>query len=256
MLAYRRLTEDARRNLISELKWQHEHRPVVKDIVVVVRDQYNYVCKCLQSIRDNTKNYRLHIWDNGSKPLTRALIEAHDPHTYARADDNWGFVLPNNYLAAFTSAPYLVLLNSDTVVHSGWDEAMIGLLQANPDVGAVGYQGCSLTDDFVGGPGQAGPGCDYLAGWCVCIPREVYREHGLFDSNILLAYGEDSDFCLRLQRAGYKLYALHVNYVDHVGNVTVKSVNDEMDVAEAFGANHDYLKAKWGDHLAGRSLVY
>lgn len=45
---------------------------------------------------------------------------------------------------------------------------------------------------------------DYLSGCCLAIKREVFDKIGLFDKHFFL-YFEDVDFCLRAQKAGFKV---------------------------------------------------
>jgi len=244
MQEFKPLSEELRQKLISELKWQYNYCPAMKDIIIVVRNQFEEVRNCLDSIQEHTSDYRLHVWDNGSIPLISNLLKSYNPHTYIRTEENLGFVLPNNYLASLTECPYLILLNSDTIVSKGWDEALIGLLQAKKDIGIVGYQGGKLDENYKGNPTNDFE-VDYVCGWCLCLPQELYRKFGLFDPNILIAYGEDSDLCLHFRQNGYKVYALHLDYVTHIGNSTVKTVNREIDLVATFTANHNYIKNKY-----------
>jgi GT2 family glycosyltransferase len=149
----------------------------------------------------------------------------------------------------FSTSDYLILLNSDTIVSQGWDEAMIGLLQNRTDVGITGFQGGVLDEDSFGCGIAFGEEIDYVAGWCMCLHKTVRKKVGLFDNNLQFAYGEDSDLCLRIKENGYKLYALHLGYVKHFGGATIKQVKEKQDVTGTFKSNHLYLKNKWNNYL-------
>lgn len=236
MFTYREISEENRKILIEELKAQNSYTPCQKDIIIVVHNQYEHVKKCLSSIKDNTSDYNLFIWDNASDNKTKKLLR-----TKFKSETNIGFIKPNNILAQKGSSPYLILLNSDTIVSSGWDEAMIGLLQKDDKLGVIGYCGGKLDKNFRGREGYYGKDIDYVSGWCLCFPRSIYEKLGLFDENLQFAYGEDSDFCMKLKKNNYDLYALHLNYVKHIGNATAKNV----PISEHFFNNHQYLQKKW-----------
>lgn len=231
----------------------------MKDIIIVVRDQLDYIRECVTSLFANTTNFRLYLWDNGSAKPTRDYLKAisvRENVFLKRSSKNLGFIEPNNQLAKRTRSPYLILLNSDTRVSAGWDRALIGYLQAHPEVGQVGYMGGVLD--------EAGKGCgigfadqiDYLMGWCVCQRREWYESHGLFDNNNLqFAYFEDADLSLRIRESGQRLYALTLDYVFHHGNATIKQVRTELDISTPFQNNQRYFRERWADYLAKDRLL-
>lgn len=234
------MTDEYRNTLIQELKYQDSYQTAEKDIIIIVHNQYDLVKKCLSSIKKNTSNYRILIWNNNSDKKTSNLIK---DYTMKTSDENIGFIEPNNELIKLTTSPYIILLNSDTIVKKGWDEAMIGMLQQNPNLGVVGYQGGMLDENYMGSKVCYGSNIDYVCGWCLCLHRKTYEEFGLFDENLKFAYGEDSDFCLKLKMNKKEIYALNLKLVDHVGNATAKNVN----TSQAFKENHEYLKKKWAN---------
>jgi len=247
--------------LIEELLCQHNCTPAQKDIILVVRDQYNYVKKCVETVLDNTKDFTLYVWDNGSRPETADYL-TDLPNYYKnikvrRSEENLGFILPNNILAAETTAPYLILLNSDTEVGEGWSEALVGYLQAHEDVAAVGYEGGMLSRKGMGVLPWKGPEVDYVMGWCMAVPRKAYLDLGLFDQeNLEFAYCEDADYCLRARERGWTVYALNVTFVRHFGNVTTKTVGRERNLRTNFVRNHEYLRKRHSKYLAtARTLL-
>lgn len=235
-----------------------------KDILVVVRNQLDYVRKCLESVRDNTRDYNLHVWNNASDEETTAWLTAFGDSLppdvgwcIAHVPENMGFIGPNNEMAACCKSDWIILLNSDTEVREGWDTALIGWLEENPKYGIVGYEGGLVASNGVGVGVGHGDEIDYVAGWCLCMSRDLYKAIGLFDEkNLKFAYGEDLDLGLRAREAGLRSYALHLFYVKHHGNRTTNAVRHEMDLKPTFKANHEYIRTRWADFMkSGRTLL-
>lgn len=232
---------------------------VAKDILIVVKDQLEYIKICIDSIYENTTNFTLYIWDNASGIETKTYLESlkSDNVFLIRSEENIGFLEPNNKLIELGTSPYVILLNSDTLVANLWDKALIGWLQTHPDTLEVGYAGSRLNEEFKGGPAHFGYEVDYLPGWAICISRETYNKFGLFDGdNLEFAYCEDADFSLRIKEAGYKIYAMHVDFVTHFENKTSLAVSKDTEflkvISHAFNKNHVYMKNRW----SGTCLTY
>lgn len=246
------LQADMKKELMAGFSCKDE----MKDILIVVKDQYDFVKICIESIYNNTDNFNLFLWDNASEKLTADyLAEVAQKHSNVYlhvSEKNEGFLEPNNRLAEKTTSPYIILLNSDTEVKKGWDKTMLGWLQSNTDTLAVGYGGCCLNEEFKGGIVSFGNNIDYIAGWSLCISRDTYSRFGLFDEqNLRFAYCEDADFSLRLKESGGKIYAINVELVHHYENKTVKTVvQDEAFrtfFRKCFDDNHEYMRSRWKD---------
>lgn len=225
-----------------------------KDIIIVVHNQLEYIKKCIQTLYENTQDFKLYIWDNASDEPTenylKELTSSKNNVYLRRSEENLGFIKPNNILANEGDSPYMILLNSDTEVHKGWDIALIGWLLAKPEYAQTGYLGGMLEKNGQGGKARVGEEIDYICGWCVCMPRSIYNEFGLFDQkNLDFAYGEDADLSLRLIESGYKIRALHLSLVIHHGNATINEVKLKRDCKTTFDRNHDYIRNRWEKYL-------
>lgn len=230
--------------------------PSTKDIIIVVRDQLEYVKPCIESVMANTKNYRIHLWDNGSGEETRKYLESlHassiDTVELMRSEQNLGFIQPNNTLVNWGDADYIILLNSDTKVFEGWDSAMIGYQKEHEGVVITGYLGGVLDENGKGIDSAFGADIDYVMGWCLCYSRKLYEEHGLFNKQLTFAYCEDADLSLRMKELGKQVYALHAPLVHHYGNKTIDKVakEGEVNVSETFKLNHQYMQKRWKEYL-------
>lgn len=238
----------------KELLLAHTYEPVAKDILIVTHDQLPCLKQCIQSIRDNTEHYQIYLWVNGSLPAVQEWALSQDDMTVTCSETNEGFIIPNNRLIAQGNSPFVILLNDDTVVYPGWDKAMIGYMQAT-GAAQVGYIGGWLDEDFKGSRFGWGSEVDYIPGWCFAIPRSIYDYYGLFDQWYLkLAYGEDADFSLRLQKAGQRIHALHLGLVFHHENMTIKNLAENHDFQASFEQNHALLRWRWGGYYAASRL--
>lgn len=239
--------------MIEELLAQAAYKPVHKDIIVVVKDQLDYVKKCIDSIFLTTRDFTLYVWDNGSGEETAEYLRSLEDEqvVLVRSDENDGFIIPNNRLAAVGGSQYIVLLNSDTEVRGGWDEALIGWLQQNPATGVVGYEGGLMNAQGMGVGTHRGAEVDYVTGWCLALSRETYDRLGLFDENNLeFAYCEDADLCLRAKEAGLGVYAINLDLVVHHANITARAVARERNLKPEFIANHEHVRNRWERYLA------
>ena len=228
----------------QELLTAHQYEPAHKDVLIVVHNQLVYLKNCVESIRQNTEDYTLYVWDNASNEETKNWLSEQKDIIVARSRENLGFIVPNNRMAAISQSPYLILLNSDTVVFPSWDKAMIAFLQQG--FSQVGYMGGYLDHQGFGSRFGFGSKIDYVSGWCFAIPRTVYQRFGLFDEeNLEFAYCEDADLSLRLREAGLTIHALHLGLVYHHQNKTIKEVCKVRDCSKSVASNHLYLQKRW-----------
>ena len=242
--------ERYRDEMILELRCMQSAQPASKDILIVIHNELPYVEKCIESVRQNTENYQLYLWDNASDSITRQYLKSIKDAVLVEHDENIGFGEPNNRLAAMGSGEYLILLNSDTLTFAGWAEALVGWLQQHPECAEVGFLGGLLDEDGKGGRATWGSKIDYVMGFCACISRETYQQYGLFDPVYKFAYCEDADLSLRLRSAEKDLHALHLMLIHHYENRTIRSVVSKgVDVDSTFTANHAILRDRWGTYL-------
>lgn len=247
-----------RAEIIQELAIMMTYQEATKDILIVIHNQLDFLQNCIKSINKHTKNFRLYLYNNASNDETTDYLQKleSDFVRVIHSDENLGFILPNNQLASLTSGDYLITLNSDTQVFDGWDRAMIAYLQQNPDCAQVGYQGGLLDEKGFGGRAVWGSDIDYVAGFCSCISRNTYEKYGLFDTTYQFAYCEDADFSLRLKSQGHRIYALHLLFLHHFENQTIKQVvkDHEIKVTNSFNQNHQVLRDRWANYLSNHRV--
>ncbi len=165
-----------------------------------------------------------------------AAIEGHDNLHYARNPRNLGFVgnCNNAVLNLVDQASDVLLLNSDTIVTSGFAEEMQRVLYAEGmRFGAVTSRSNAATIFSVPIDGQLPMDLAYehylgvadelpqwyespvAHGFCMMIRREAISDLGLFDEAYGKGYGEENDFCMRIRRKGWRCAVANRSFVFH-----------------------------------------
>lgn len=165
--------------------------------------------------------------------------------------ENTGFARANNQGVKLAHGTYVMLLNSDAIVHSGALQALVDVLRFNWNIGAVAArlknsdgsyqpQGGALPTFFnvaawwlwpVPGvipglrpyqdPNDAKKGKllmdrGWVGGTAVMFRRDEYLTVGGLDEKIFM-YAEDVDLCFRLQAAKLKVAIASTALVTHLG---------------------------------------
>jgi GT2 family glycosyltransferase len=204
---------------------------MVKISIIIVN--YNG-CKdteqCLESIECTigTDSCEIFVIDNNSSDGSIESIKLQFPEVkILPQQNNLGFGKANNIGAKASSCEFLFFLNNDTILTEDVITPLCSFLQEDPLCGAVGplllnadgtYQhsfGCfpSILNEWrirkETGKVTAIPAdrsakeVDWVTFAAVMIRRAVFEEVGGFDENYFM-YFEDSDFCLRLLKKGYR----------------------------------------------------
>jgi 2-polyprenyl-3-methyl-5-hydroxy-6-metoxy-1,4-benzoquinol methylase len=109
-------------------------------IIIPVYNKWLYTYNCLRSIANNTSDvpYEVIVVDNASEDETGEWLDRIENLVVIKNNENEGFIKACNKGAGAARGEFLVFLNNDTVVLPGWLSALIGTLQGEPSVGAVG----------------------------------------------------------------------------------------------------------------------
>lgn len=232
------------------------------DIVLLSWNNPSLLKNCVESVFKNTGlTARLIIVDNASNEETihylRSLKSGNRISvTVLYNSTNEGFARGNNRGIRHSSAPYVCLLNNDTLVTPGWLNIMIEAAQTDAAIGIVNPS----SNSFGGGPDRfdlAGVE-DYAKtrkeqarvvemgaaiGFCLLIKRAVIDTIGGLDEQYERAYYEDIDYCLQAKRAGFICAMATGAYVYHVEKASSGGRTKNIPYIER---NRRRFLKKWG----------
>lgn len=220
------------------------------DIIVPVYRGYGDTLRCLHSVlkADTEHSAELIVIDDCSpEPALSAELKrlsAAGLFTLLRNDENLGFVGTVNRGMALHPARDVVLLNSDTEVYDGWLDRLLDHANSNPDIATItplsnnaticSYpetlknnnfelecSGASLNEAaYAANKGQATE-VPTGVGFCFYIRRKALDDVGLFDETAFAkGYGEENDFCVRAEGAGWRNVLAFDVFVKHRGEVS------------------------------------
>jgi GT2 family glycosyltransferase len=187
------------------------------DIVIPVYGGLHVLTACVASVQARTTwPHRIIIVDDSSPDdCTKAWLgtwqEKNPQHTVLFNKKNRGFASTVNRGIEEGTAPYICVLNSDTVVTSGWLFKMVLALKADERNKIVNP--CTNNTAVINIPLQEGYDFNDMnraieklssrqypdimpTGFCFMFEREIINEIGLFDEGYV-SYGEETDYWMR-----------------------------------------------------------
>jgi hypothetical protein len=212
--------------------------------------------KCLDSLALQTRPHQVVVVDNASRENVADALRADYPAVhFVRNAVNGGWAGGNNVGIQYAldhGADLVVLLNNDTIVAPTFVERLEAAAAAHPTFGVFGpvirfmspphdimTDGCQFNRRTQ--PGfferlevplrETSPpeiaSVDIVNGCCMAIRRAVFEQIGLIDERFFLIH-EESDFCLRATRAGWKCGVFAEALVWHKGSSTFKREGSKL----------------------------
>ena len=257
-------------------------RPVAGDVdvVVCVHNALDHVERCLQSVLSRTTvPYRLIIVNDGSDgPTTSRLREIdamQDAVTLIETDGPLGYTCAANRGLRVSTAANVVLLNSDTIVPRLWLEGLLECMASGSKVGIVGPLSNAASWQSV--PDRTGPDgrwavnrlpsgysvdeyaellwlsskrrfpkVDFVNGFCFMVKRTVIERIGFLDEETFpTGYGEENDYCLRAEDAGFEMAIADHCFVYHAKSKSFgDAARDELAKAGGEALERKHGKAR------------
>jgi GT2 family glycosyltransferase len=188
--------------------------------------------ECLRSLcKQDYPNFRILVIDNASTDGSDKIAEEMDGVELIRNEENLFFAAGNNvgiHRAIDSGADYVVLINNDTVSDPGLINALVSAMEADKNAGVAGpkiyYHERPDVIWSAGGMVDFGKGwvrhrgirrqdkgqfdsiaeVDYVTGCCLMFSREIFGFLQGLDESFPMYY-EDTDFCTRARKTGYKV---------------------------------------------------
>jgi GT2 family glycosyltransferase len=119
-------------------------RPKHVEVLIASYNTRDLLRTCLATLfahAPEAPDVRLHaaVFDNGSSDGSPDMVAAEFPDVrLVRSERNLGFARANNALAASSTADYLMLLNSDTIMTMDVVSPLLSVLESAPVIGIVG----------------------------------------------------------------------------------------------------------------------
>ena len=221
------------------------------DVVVPVFNALEDVIRCLESLnlcRDGL-TVRIIVVNDGSDESTSEWLRSYCVEKHAfhliEHDANSGYTKAVNTGLRFSTAPYVITQNSDTIVSNGWLKGLIRCMSSDKKIGIVGPlsnaaswqnvpnlmddKGAFAVNELPNGMSveemarlvarvsvRSYPRLPFANGFCFMIHRSVIDAVGYMDEvNFPIGYGEENDFCIRAADAGFELAIADDVYVFH-----------------------------------------
>lgn len=249
------------------------------------------LAECLRSIDRtvrSTDELSVEVWvvDNASTDDSVAMVRSQ--FSWAKLiknAKNVGFAAANNQAIHIASGRYIVLLNSDTVVHAGALATLVMFMERTPRAGACGPRLLNADGSLQHAchpmltPGREfwrllfleriWPRATYpLEAWGAVQPRQVEAikgaslllrraalvQVGLLDESYFM-YTEEVDLCHRLHRAGWDLWYVPQAVVTHFGEGSSRQMAETMYV-QLYRSKLQFYRKFGGDRQARLAKLF
>ena len=235
-------------------------------IIIVSYNVKDYIKKCIQSIMKFSTNtsYEIIIIDNNSKDGSKEMLKKNlsNKINLIFNSENLGFAKAVNIGLRHSKGDFVLLVNPDTVFIENIAYKLKKYIQENRKVGIVGCKVLNKDQTFqissrrnfpylhslmfkLIGLSKCFPKNKFISsynmtylneniisknisisGACMMFQKKMIKNIGLFDERFFL-YFEDTDFCLRAIKAGYKVvYYPEAQIVHHKGASSKKNIAD------------------------------
>jgi O-antigen biosynthesis protein len=244
------------------------------EVVLPIFNAYDDLLRCLYSLFKHQDIYRILLLDDCStdrrvKDLLRTLKEHEQERFRIEINaQNLGFLKTANKGMRMANND-VILLNTDTVVTSGWARKMRACAYSDDRIATVtpftnnggmcsipefmknneipeGFTVDSFAECVENAASNLYPELATGVGFCMYIRRGVINDIGYFDEvNFEMGYGEEVDFSFRAACSGYKNVLCDNTFIFHKGRASF------LDTQEALlEKHHNVLAEKYPEFWA------
>ena len=215
-------------------------------IITVNYDHPEVTLALLASLRlVSYPNIEIIVVDNDSPNDDPAVLKQSYPEIiFIQSTVNMGFAGGNNLGIRQAKGKYLLFINNDTEVESGFLEPLVAKCESDTKIGAVSpkikfydhpdtIQFCgqvpmnhyTMRSHGIGhgvfdtGQFEADAPTHFVHGAAMMVPRIVIQKIGLMPECYFLYY-EELDWCASIKRAGYQLWYVHNSTILHKESIS------------------------------------
>src|SRR5712664_1984435 len=255
-------------------------------VVVVSYNTRDLLISCLSSVIESTSPAEVEIVvvDNASNDESLEAVRQTYPQIITIANRaNLGFGVACNQAIRASTAPFILLLNSDATITPQSFRALYETMTGNAQCGAAGCRivnsaGSETTNtrNFLTPfnqafeqsgitsriswkylrrshrptPDQNEQDCsvDWIDGACLMIRRAAVDEVGLFDEEFFM-YSEDEDLCFRLRKHGWTICYSAKGSARHHGAASTSQ--NRFDMLRHFYSSQMLFLSKHRSHASG-----
>ncbi|MEA3496863.1 MAG: glycosyltransferase family 2 protein [Bacteroidota bacterium] len=218
-------------------------------IISVNYNQSEVSCEMIESLRKASyPNLDIIIVENGSPNDNPEIIKEKYPEiNLIISKENLGFAGGNNLGVKEAKGKYVLFLNNDTEVESGFLEPLVEQFESNPEIGMMSpkliyyhsenqkliqYAGANSINPFTGRGSKIGfkaidegqfndiRETKFGHGAALMLPMKVIKKVGLMP-DIYFLYYEEHDWCEMVKRNNYKIYYVGKSKVLHKESISV-----------------------------------
>lgn len=213
-------------------------------IVVLNSNGERFIGELLSSIKENTESpdYEIIVVDNGSTDRSKDIVREFKEAVLIENKENLG--IPKGYNAGIKKAiangsDYIVLLQNDTkIITPNWLKYLVDMAESDGKIGIIGPN--MITPEGADGPGfymkiyrmnlhpprplfkvKVPTEVDYTATGAYFITKRAINQIGLMDEGFSPIYFDDSDYYVRVKKAGYKIVYNNEVKILHYGSTTI-----------------------------------
>jgi GT2 family glycosyltransferase len=215
-------------------------------VVVLCYNGVDLTIECLESLeRQEFTDFEIIMVDNGSKDETIQIVSKKFPQAlWVKNSENLGYALGNNKgfeYALDRGVEAVFLVNNDTRLHPSCVAALINTLQSDSEIGIIGPMvytwDQNRTISSAGGEvnwkkayadniGMGETDCgrylsrevDFINGCGLLVSRKALEQTGGLDPKFFM-YWEETDWCLRVKKAGFKIFFEAKGLMEHKASI-------------------------------------
>jgi GT2 family glycosyltransferase/glycosyltransferase involved in cell wall biosynthesis len=247
-------------------------------VIIPVHGKLSYTIACLRSLARHGAQARFEVIvvDDASPDDSAITLAQVAGMKLLRNTTNLGFIGSCNVGAVAARGEFLLFLNNDTQVTSGWLDALLQCFTERTDCGIAGSRlvypdgrlqeagalvfadgSCWTTGRF---EPRSAPAfryrheADYVSGAALLIRTEVFQRIGGFDVRYAPAYYEDTDLAFAVRELGLRVYYEPASMVIHCEGISAGTSLDR-GMKRYQSINQAKFVDKWTTELAAQPPV-